>query len=268
MTRKAVLLLPLLLASCVSVAPDAPIKTVVRAGQRTLVLAFAAPSPWVTSADSNVESAAKFLPGLGQALESAQFDRDLQYSQQLRPYMAHWDAQTEFSAALSTALAAIAYPGEWLAPGPDSETPPAELKRFNAAGDSLEWRKRFFDGTPAEGRSYRNYAKLLSLDDALILEVNFLPGLTQTSEGGCSPWVEARSRLYRGGTLRLLWSHEDRVESLGTARTLNEFMARPDELIGYYRGGVQQLAGKVASELQKSVQAQVAGAQQQLPGTH
>lgn len=245
------------LSGCVSMEPEAPSKTVVRAGQRTLLLVFAPPGPWVTAnPDSKAESAAKFLPGVGDVVQSAQDDRDLAASQQLLPYLSYWKPVPLFTAHLSTALAQIDYPGTWLAPGPETETGPEVLRRFNTAADALEWRKRYYDGSPAEARAWRNYAQLLSLDDALILEVNLLPGLIGNDERTYVPGLKAQCRLFRGGTLRLLWSREELVEESSNPRTLYEYMNQPGALAARYEQAFPSLAQKIASSLRASVQAQ------------
>lgn len=243
-----------LLGGCVPVGDVVIQKGMIRPEQRTVLLVFAGPGPWVTlEEDSKAESAAKFLPGVGQIVQSAQDAVDLKNSKQMREYMPPWKPVEKFQPALESALKAIRFPGVWISTGAETETTPEVLEKFNRAQDILEWRSRYFVAEPGMVRPFRNYSTLLSLDDALVLEVNLQYGLLATEEMTHIPALHSVSRLYRAGTMKHLWSHEDAAVDKGGARAIQEFMASSSTLINNYEKIMPELASLIAASLQKSL---------------
>lgn len=251
----------LVCGGCVPVGEVAIQKGMIRPEQRAVLLVFAGPGPWVTlEEDSKAESAAKFLPGVGQLVQSAQDAVDLKNSKQMQEYMPPWKPVEKFYPALGGALKGIRFPGVWVSTGAETETTPDVLEKFNRAQDILEWRSRYFVAEPGMVRSFRNYSTLLSLDDALVLEVNLQHGLLATEEMTHIPAISAVSRLYRAGTMKHLWSHEDAVSDKGGAKAIQEFMASSTTLINNYERMMPELAQLIAASLQKSLYPPATGA--------
>jgi len=65
--------------------------------------------------------------------------------------------------------------------------------------DQLDWRQRYYAPDPDQPAP-RDYAKLLMLDDALILDVNVSFGTDATDDGRPLHTMSAASRVYRGDT--------------------------------------------------------------------
>lgn len=246
------------LAACVTVEENPLPKIVmIPPGQKTLVAVYIAPGPWVTSGpDTNAESAAKYLPGLGAVVEGAQDDRNVKLSEPLGEYLASWRAGPIWTQTLMMALREREFPGAWVAPPATPGTnaaydlDPETLLKFNQAKNILEWRRRYFVSEPSELRRHRDYSTLLSLSDALVLEVNLQHGLSGTSEGSYNPALSAKARLYRAGTMRLLWTSESIVEkpaAAGKEKNLWDYMNAPKELTKDYELMMPELAQKISA---------------------
>jgi hypothetical protein len=126
-----------------------------------------------------------------------------------------------------------------------------QKKDWNAASDQLDWRRRYYQADP--GRAARDYSKLLSLDDAMILDVNLSFGLEPDDADRTLPTLSVVTRLYRADTARLLMSREDRLADQTSSTTLSEFRAAPgdltDRLYALAPGLGTQLARSLASAL-------------------
>jgi hypothetical protein len=241
-------LLLALLPACTTIEEPRFSPSAVRPGQRTVLIVYPSPSPWVIAdPDSKAESAAKTLPGLSFIVQSFQEERSLKESKDLQQYLPRWAAEKKLLAALLEELPKSGFTGSLSLPEQANLTLD-QLRQFNRSPDVLAWQKKYF--YEEGGRSLdRNYSALLHLDDALIFEVNLLYGVNGNDEGNMVPVLSASSRLLRANTLRTLWRHEDSVEDPQAARSLYEFKSLPLQLVDNWDRLMPQLAAKIASSL-------------------
>ncbi len=220
--------------------------------QRTIVMVYAAPAPWViTDSESKAESAAKMLPGLSFAVQSFQDDRYKEASEKLRPYVPPWRARELLEAELLKSLPRVRYPGSFV-PVAEASVDTGTLRLWDRAADTLDWQNRYLYPDPLAPHP-RDYSRHLPWDDALVLEVNLLTQLTADDDGNMIPTLISASRLVRCQTLRVLWRHEDKADDPAAARSLYEFMTLPQQLLDRWRALVPALAEKVASSLNASL---------------
>lgn len=240
----------LAIAGCVSVEEPTISQGTIRQGQRAVLIVYPSPGPWVTSdQDTKVETGLKFVPGLGQVVQGAQDSRDLKTSKALEQYIPHYHPDEQFYKLLRAEIGRINFPGVWISSGAESETTQDVLDRFNRAADTLEWRTSYYTAEPEEIRTKRNYSTLLSLDDALVLEVNLQHGLLVLDDGNYIPSMSAMSRLYRAGTMKLLWYHETAVDDRSLPKAIEEFMTTPKLFTDSYEKLMGTLAAKLANDL-------------------
>lgn len=240
-------LLPLFLAlgGCVAPEPVPDARGAVAPGQRLVVAVYAAPGPWIVSdPDSKAESAAKILP-IGMLMQAVQEDRVLETSKELQPYLPRPRFDKAFEAAYLKELAAL-HDGKtqnWAEAGL-----PGEAKReFNRAEDQLDWRRRYL---LPRGAAPRDYSRFLSLDDAVVVDLNLEFGTSLTEgEGRLLPTLTVATRVYRPGTTKLLWSRVDSASDMSSTRTLLEFRAEPKELTERLEALVPVLAKTAAASL-------------------
>lgn len=241
----------LFVAGCVSVE-EAPLQpAAIAREQRTVLLAYQAPGPFVLELDSKAESAAKVVPGLALAVQAAQDERDLAASKDLQMYVPRFDAAAAVLKTAAPAFAKTAHPGKWVTPE-QAELSTGTLKALNAAPDVVEWKRLYYDPSPRPGR---DYARLLSLDDALILELNIAPGVATDGEGGASPAVWGVAKLYRANSMRQLWRHEEVMQDDSKKRLLYDFKVKPQDLTDAWK----ELAPKLADQLAASYAQALAG---------
>jgi hypothetical protein len=247
MRRYLPLLAALLAASCVTVEPPPDPRGSVKPGQRMIVLVTQSPGPWIVAdPDSKAETAMKLLP-IGNFLQGMQEDRINELSKEIQPYLPRprYDAAVE--AALVSALKQ-AHGGQvqtWSEAG----ITPSQRRDWNAASDQLDWRRKYYfvDDKP----SPRDFPKLLSLDDAVIVDVNVSYGLEPNEEETprTVPVLSAAARLHRGDTARLMWGKEVRLGDNTSSSTLTEFRAVPSELTDRLYAMAAPLGARVAAEL-------------------
>ena len=224
---------------------------VVQKDQRTLLLVYAAPGPAVTEEDTNVDDAAKLLPGIAQLVQSSQDEKDLASSKNLQQFLPAWKPDEKFHALLRKELAGIGYAGRFVTPE-EAELPAQAFKELNRASDELDWRLRYYLPNP-DAPVPRDYSKFLSLaaDDALVLEINLMYGVVrvpQSTEGIVTPHMGAMLKFYRAGTMRQLWQDEETLSDTGAAKSLYEFESEPQTLMDSWNKLMPQLAGKLASD--------------------
>lgn len=221
------LALAAILGACVSVEPMPDPKQAVARDQRIVVLVYQSPGPWIVKdSDSKAEAAAKVLP-VGFLVQTVQDDRTLEASKDLQQYLPRPHYALELEGPLMDALKA-AHSGA-IQTGEQAGLSPLQLRDWNEAKDQLDWRRRYYApeyGAPAA----RDYSKVLSLDDAVVLEVNLSFGTTATDEGQIQPALSAALRLYRANTAHLLWEHTEVLTQTTSSMTLAEFKAEPREL--------------------------------------
>ncbi len=234
-----------LLAACVTVEPPPDPRGSVKPGQRMIVMVYQSPGPWlVADPDNKAETALKLLP-LGTFLQGMQEERINELSKEVQPYLPRprYDAAVE--AALIKALKA-AHGGQ-VQTAYEAAIPGAKRKDWNAASDQLDWRRKYYftDSKP----SPRDYSKLLSLDDAVILEVNLSFGLEPDDQERTLPALTAASRLYRADTVKMLWSREVRLSDTTSSSTLTEFRAAPSELTDRLYALTEPFAKQIAAAI-------------------
>lgn len=256
--RKAVVLVALpLISGCVSLEDNSRVAAnAVRPGQRTIVVVYASPGPWVIpDPDSKAESAAKTLPGLSQIVGAFQDDRGLREAADLKQYLPRWNPVPALSEALLRDLAGAGFAGQFI-PQAGSDLADEQVRRFNRSADILTWQRTYFYDHPERGLS-RNYSQILSLDDALILEVNLLSGVQGNDDGNMIPTLWSSTRLLRANTLRPVWAKEDQVEDASSARSMYEFKTLPKQLLDRWDALLPQLSLKIAASLSSALVAPV-----------
>jgi|CXWL01.1.fsa_nt_gi hypothetical protein len=248
--RKTLFALLSALAGCVSVEPAPDPRGAVKPGQRIIVMVYQSPGPWIVAdADSKAETALKIMP-LGTLLQTIQEEKINELSKEIQPYL----PRPRYAAAVEGALIAAlktAHDGP-IQTGIEAGIEPLQRKQWNDATDQLDWRRKYFVTDP--GKAPRNYSKLLSLDDAMILDVNLSFGVEPEEETDRSlPVLSASSRLYRADTTRMMWSHEDFLSDKTSSATLTEFRAAPSDLTDRLYNMSIPLGRQIATVLAASV---------------
>lgn len=243
--RRVLPLLLLAAAACVAPEPVLDARGAVAPGQRLVVAVYVAPGPWIVSdPDTKAESAAKLLP-IGVLMQTMQEDRVLELSKELQPYLPRPRFDKAFEAAYLGELAAL-HDGKaqsWT----DAELPPEAKREFNRAEDQLDWRRKYLH---PRGGAPRDYSRFLSLDDAVVVDVNLQFGTdVSEEEGRLLPALTVATRVYRPGTTKLLWSHVETAADQASTHTLTEFRAEPRALTEKLERLVPVLAKKAAAAL-------------------
>ncbi|MDE2141584.1 MAG: hypothetical protein KGJ84_04135 [Elusimicrobia bacterium] len=233
-------LLSAALAGCVSVAPMPDPRGALRPGQRLVVAVYVAPGPWIVdAADTKAEAAAKISP-VGFLMQTVQDEHTLKVSKDLQQYMPRPHYGDEFQDPFLKALRLSLSTGA-VQTGLEAGIVPAQLSDWNNAKDQYDWRSRYYFPDP-DAPAPRDYARILTLDDALILDVNVSFGTTAGDDDRIMPVMSADSRVYRGDTTHLLWEHEDIVTDQTSSSTLVDFRLNPADLTDR----LQSLAPKLA----------------------
>lgn len=248
------LALPLILAAaaagCVSVAPMPDPRGALKPGQRLVVALYQSPGPWIVdAADSKAEAAAKISP-VGFLMQTVQDEHTLNVSKDLQQYMPRPRYGQEVQEPLLKSLKARISSGTVQA-GFEAGIAPAQLLDWNKAKDQLDWRARYYAPDP-DAPAPRDYARVLTLDDALILDVNLSYGTVASDDGRLMPQMSAASRAYRGDTSRLIWEHEDEVTDQTSSSTLVEFKLSPADLTGRIEKLAPRLADTVTASFAKA----------------
>ena len=237
-----------LASACVTVEPPPDPRGTVKPGQRLIVMVHQSPGPWIIAdPDNKAESALKLLP-LGTFLQGMQEDRVNELSKEIQPYLPRPRYDQAVEAALIRALKA-AHGGQ-VQTAAEAGIAPGQRRDWNAAEDQLAWRRKYYfidSGRPAP----RDYAKILSLDDAVIVDVNLSFGLEPDEQERTLPLLSAASRLYRADTNRMLWGREEKISDTTSSSTLTEFRAAPAELTDRLYALAQPLAARIAAGLSR-----------------
>ena len=204
--------------------------------------------------NSNIEQAAKVVPGLGLIYNAGQTERDLEASRQLAAGLPPWQPGPLFESSLREELAKVALPGRLLSA---AETGVSEsiLASLNSAGDIVDWQRRYFlpqpdrAGTPPS----RAYSMSPELRESLVLEVNLGYGAPSDGKGQWTPTVTAVARLVRGSDNGALWRHEERLDDKSAMRPSRAYLAQPAELEARLQALLPSLARGVASALERSI---------------
>jgi hypothetical protein len=252
MRRLWPLALTLACGACVTLNEPVLAPQSIAKGQRTILLVYAAPGPWViTDSESKAEAAAKMLPGLSYAVQSFQDDRYKAAAETLQKYVPPWGVKSLVEEALLKELPKTRFPGSFV-PVAEASADTAALRGWNRASDTLDWQNRYLYPDPLAPHP-RDYARFLPWDDALVFEVNVLPLVAADDDGNMIPTLSAASRLVRCQTLHLLWKHEDKADDPGNARSLYEFETLPQQLIDRWKALVPALASKISGSLYASL---------------
>ncbi|MCX5797653.1 MAG: hypothetical protein NTY77_19355 [Elusimicrobia bacterium] len=244
--------LALCCGACVSVGEPVLVPQAIAKSQRTILLVYPAPAPWViTDSESKAEAAAKMLPGISYAVSSFQEDRYKAAADTLAKYVPRWPSRDLLEAALLKELAKTDFPGRFI-PVAEAEADTATLRGWNRSSDVLDWQNRYISPNPALPHP-RDYSRFLAWDDALVLEVNLLPLLSADDDGNMIPTLNATSRMFRCQTMHPLWKHEDQADDPASARTLYEFETLPQQLLDRWKALVPALASKISASLYASL---------------
>ena len=212
-------------AGCVSVQGLPDPRGALKPGQRLVVNVYPAPGPWIIgSADSKAEAAAKLSP-LGFFVQTAEDQHTNSVSKNLQQYLPRPRLGLAVQQSLLASLRG-ARSTSTVQTGLEAGIAPAQLAEWNKSKDQLDWRQRYYAPDP-EQSAPRDYAKLLMLDDALILDVNVSFGTDATDDGRLLPTMSAAARAYRGDTSHLLWEHEDIVSDQTSSNTMTDYQVQP-----------------------------------------
>ncbi len=250
--RKSVLLsiLAAAAAGCVMVQTLPDPRGALRPGQRLVVAVYPAPGPWILDAsDSKIESAAKISP-VGVFMQGFQDEHTLGVSKDLQQYLPRPHFGIEVHDTLLQTLRQM-MSTKTVQTTLEAGLVPDQLTQWNRAKDQLDWRLRYYGPDPA-APAPRDYARALTLDDALVLDVNVSYGTSVTEEGQPQPHMSAASRVYRGDTSRLIWEHEDEVVDNTSSSTLSEFKLQPWDLTNRLEKLAPRLGGAVAVSFTKA----------------
>jgi hypothetical protein len=251
MNRGALLLsISVALSACVSVQPLPDPRSVLRPGQRIVVAVYPSPGPWIIDAtDSKAEAAAKISP-VGFLMQSVQNEHILSVSKDLQQYMPrpHY-ALAVHDSLLSTLRTVMST--KTVQTTLEAGLTQGQLIDWNKASNQLDWRLHYYAPDPDQPAP-RDYARALTLDDALVLDVNISYGTSATDDGNILPTMTAASRVYKGDTSRLVWEHEDEISDKTSSSTLAEFKLQPWELTHRLQQLSPALGTAVASSFVKA----------------
>jgi hypothetical protein len=189
-------------------------------------------------------------------VKDVQDQHNTKSSQELQQYMPGWNAGADLDGIIRAQLTSIGPPSPVIAPA-DSGVGPAVWAEMNRAADVLDWQMRYFIKQPDLAAPSRNYSKFLSLDDCVVLEINFAYTLESTEVEGqplYAPGARAVTKLLRANTMHQLWRHENDVVAANTAaRTLYDFKSRPNELLAAWKALLPRLSTAVMEDLRKNL---------------
>lgn len=253
--RRALPLLAAALAACVAVETLPETRGAIQPGQRLVVLVYQAPGPWIISeADSKAEAAAKLLP-VGFLVQTMQDDRVLAVSKDMQQYLPRLRYGSAFQASLIKALKEV-HDGP-VQTAAEAGLDPAMLAEWNRAKDQKEWRERYFAPDPMAGPP-RDYSRILSLDDAVVIDVNLSFGADAEAVEGeqdiVRPTIWTATRLYRGGTARKMWEREDKLSDMTSSKTMVEFRVEPALLARQIEALALPLGQAVAQNIARGFQ--------------
>lgn len=245
-----VVLSSLLAAACVSVQSLPDPRGALKPGQRLVVAVYSSPGPWIIDgSDSKLESAAKVSP-VGVLMQGFQDEHVLGVSKDLQQYLPRPHLALEMHDALVDALRR-AVSSTTVQTTLQAGIVPDQLLAWNRAKDQLDWRLRYYGPDP-DAPAPRDYARALTLDDALVLDVNVSFGTVGIEDGRIVPQMSAATRVYRGDTARLVWEHEEEVVDRTSSTTLAEFKLQPWELTRRWEALAPTLGAAVAAAVVKA----------------
>ena len=228
------------------------VKGAMAQGQRTVVIVYAAPGPVMSERSSNLEQAAKVVPGLGLVMKASQDKRDFDASQDLQKFLPPWQPAQLFALGLMQALTASGLPGR-LVTAAEAGLSDEALRELNRAQDISDWQLRYYVRGVTD-KPGRDYSAIPSLSDALVLEVNLAYGAPSDGEGRWMPELAAVLKLYRAADMSLLWRHEEVVDDKAGLRAFGEFKKQPGDLVAKWQGLMPALAQAMAASLRKNLQ--------------
>jgi hypothetical protein len=234
--------------ACVSLDTPALTPQAIGKGQRTILMVYPSPGPWViTESESKAEGMAKTLPVFSFVVQSMQDDRYRTASDTLQKYLPPWKPAELLEPKLLDELGKSGFPGKFI-PVAETDQGTATVRLWNRATDTLDWQNKYFYGDPSQPFP-RDYSRIMDWDDALALEVNLLPYVAADDEGNMVPTLGASTRLFRCQTMHLLWEHQDVVDDKSAAKSLYEFETLPQQLMDRWQALVPKLAATVSTSL-------------------
>jgi hypothetical protein len=237
-------------AGCVSVQGLPDPRGALGRRQRLVVAVYPSPGPWIIgAADTKAEAAAKLSP-LGFIVQTAENEHTLSVSKNLQQYLPRPRLGVAVQDALLNALRA-ARSSDTVQTAFQAGIVTAQLAEWNKSKDQLDWRERYYAPDPDQPQP-RDYAKILTLDDAVILDVNVSFGTDATDDGRLLPTMSAASRAYRGDTSHLLWEHEDIVADQSSSFTMTDVQVQPPLLTDSLQKIAPGLGAAVAASFLKA----------------
>jgi hypothetical protein len=237
--------------ACVPVGETVLAPQSIAKGQRTILLVYPAPAPWVvTDSPSKAAAAAMALPIFSFAVSSLQEDRGKTASDAFDKYIPHWPSRGALGAletALLKELPKTGFPGS-LVPVAEADPDTSTLRAWNSSSDVLDWQHKYLSPDPSLPHP-RDYASFLPWDDALAMEVNLQPTVAADDDGNMVPTLIASTRLFRCQTMHQLWQHDDTVAVSSGSRSLYEFETLPQQLLDRWQELMPALASKISGSL-------------------
>ncbi len=237
-------------AGCVSVEGLPDPRGALKPRQRVVVAVYPSPGPWIVgSSDTKAEAAAKISP-LGFFVQTAEDEHTLSVSKNLQQYLPRPHLALAVQESLLTALRSSRSTGT-VQTAVEAGIPTAQLAEWNKSKDQLDWRQRYYAPDPDQPAP-RDYAKTLTLDDAIVLDVNVSFGTDATDDGRLLPTMSAAVRAYRGDTSKLLWEHEDVAADQSSSYTMTDFQVQPWMLTDSLTKLAPALGASIASSFLKA----------------
>ncbi|MFI5361321.1 MAG: hypothetical protein ACHQ49_05070 [Elusimicrobiota bacterium] len=259
-----------LVTGCVSVNGPPDPHGALGPRQRLVVDVYPAPGPWiVAAADSKAEAATKITP-LGFLLQAGDDSRTLSVSKNLQQYLPRPRLGAAVQESLLNGIKVVRSSAP-VVTGPEAGITNRQLAEWNKSKDQLDWRQRYYSPDP-DSPAPRDYASILTLDDALILDVNVsfgadanasggtapaapgapqagapaaAPGASGPDDGRIPPVLSATARVYRGDTSHLLWEREISEVDSASSATLTDYLQTPSILTD----SLQKLAPKLGADV-------------------
>ena len=253
-------------AGCVSVDGPPDPHGALKPGQRVVVAVYPSPGPWIIgSSDSKAEAASKITP-LGFLVQTAEDQHTLTVSKNLQQYLPRPHLGLAMQESLMKALRAARSTDTVTQTAMEAGISELQLAEWNKSKDQLDWRERYY--APDPDSPPRDYARVMTLDDALILDANVSFGTDANDDGIVLPQMRAAVRVYRGDTSHLLWEHEEIVTDKSSSSTLTDFQVSPVSLTDSLQKLAPALGAAVANSFLNAVTMAPSTSSVQMPTPH
>jgi len=241
-----------LLAGCIS-AVEAPMQREAVSAERPVVLLiFASPAPLMDESNSNLEQAAKVIPGLGLFYSAGQSRRDLEASQQLGAALPPWQPAALFESSFRNDISNGILPGRVLSSA-DAGLGEAEMAKLNTSDDIVDWQRRYLLPHPDNTAPPRVYSMMPGLRETLILEVNLAYGAPSDGKGNWTPALSTVTKLIRASDNGVLWRHEERIDDKAGAKPYQSYVRQPAEMLTRFQTLLPALSRNLADAFRRSL---------------